>query len=73
VNWQGQGQDIGEFKYFRRWFEELSNRPGIKKGMAVGSDMQNDYASASPSELEALKKLLYNQRARPAPEHGGLE
>ena len=73
VNWQGQGQDIDDFKYFRRWFEELSNRPAVQKGMAVGSEMQNDRSGLSKSDLVALQKLLYNQRARPAPEHGGLE
>ena len=26
VSWEGQGQDIDEFKYFRRWFEELGER-----------------------------------------------
>ena len=73
VNWQGQGQDIDDFKYFKRWFEELSNRPAVQKGMAVGSEMQNDRSGLSKSDLVALQKLLYNQRARPAPEHGGLE
>ena len=27
VNWKAQGQDIEEFKYFKRWFEELGARP----------------------------------------------
>src|SRR6266403_1414655 len=35
VNWKAQGQDIDEFKYFKRWFEELSVRPAVQKGMAV--------------------------------------
>ena len=29
VNWQGQGQDINEFKYFKRWFEEIGKRPAV--------------------------------------------
>ena len=73
VNWEGQGQDINEFKYFKRWFEELKERPGVKRGMAVGSDMNNDYSQYSKEEIEALRSLLYNQRARPAPETGGIE
>ena len=28
VNAEAQGQDINEFKYFKRWFEEVGNRPG---------------------------------------------
>ncbi len=73
VNWEGQGQDINEFVYFKRWFEELSERPAVQRGMAVGSDMNNDYSKMSPEEIDQLKKLLYNQRARPAPKTGGLE
>ena len=73
VNWEGQGQNINEFKYFKRWFDELSERPAVQRGMAVGANMQNDYSKLSKEELDALRALLYNQRARPAPETGGLE
>lgn len=73
INWQGQGQDLNEFKYFKRWFEEMSDRPAVQRGMAVGSDMNNDYSGYSKEEVKALRGLLYNQRARPAPESGGIE
>jgi len=71
MNWEGQGIDISEFPYFGRWFRELGERPGVQRGMAVGSDLSVDYAKLSPEQIEGLKKLLYNQRARPAPD-GGL-
>jgi GST-like protein len=67
VNWEGQGQDINEFKYFKRWFEELSERPAVASGMAVGSDLAEDFSKLSAAEIERRKALLYNQRARPAP------
>ena len=67
VNWQSQGQDIEEFKYFKRWFEEVGNRPAVQKGMAVGSDLAGDPSKLSAEEQERRAKLLYNQRARPAP------
>lgn len=67
VNWQGQGQDLNEFKYFKRWFEELSARPGVQRGMAVSSGDTEDPTSLTPEERERRAKLLYNQRARPAP------
>ncbi|MEX0942738.1 MAG: glutathione S-transferase N-terminal domain-containing protein [Pseudomonadales bacterium] len=73
VNHEGQGQNINDFKYFKRWFEELSNRPAVIKGMAAGSEMRNDTSQLSKEEAAELRKLLYNQRARPAPETGGLE
>ena len=67
VNWEAQGQDINEFKYFKRWFEELSQRDAVQKGMAAGSDLAEDYSQLPQEELERRRKLLYNQRARPVP------
>jgi GST-like protein len=71
VGWEAQGQDIEEFPYFKRWFEELSARPGVKRGMEVGSEFSVDYSKLGEEDIERLKSLLYNQRARPAPQ-GGL-
>lgn len=73
VNWAFQGQDLNEFKYFKRWYDELSERPAVKRGMDVGSDMRNDPDSLSDEEKAQLRAMLYNQRARPAPQTGGLE
>ena len=28
VNWKAQGQDIEEFNYFKRWFDEIERAPG---------------------------------------------
>jgi GSH-dependent disulfide-bond oxidoreductase len=67
VNWKVQGQDIEEFKYFKRWFEEVGNRPAVKRGMAVGAELQQDPSTLPPEEQERRRKILYNQRARPAP------
>jgi GST-like protein len=71
VNWKAQGQDIEEFPYFKRWFDELGARPAVQRGMAAGSDLSLDPAKLTPEEAERVRKLLYNQRARPAPP-GGL-
>ena len=73
VNWQAQGQNMEDFKYFKRWFNELSERPAVQRGMAVGADMQNNYSNLPKEEIVKLRALLYNQRARPAPATGGLE
>lgn len=68
VGWESQGQNIDDFKHFKRWFEEISARPAVERGMAVGSDFGNDFSKLSDEEKKALRKLLYNQRARPAPD-----
>lgn len=68
VNWKGQGIDIEEFKYFKRWFEELMARPAVVKGLAVTAGLPpEDPALMTPEEQERRRSLLYNQRARPAP------
>jgi GST-like protein len=71
VNWQGQGQDIAEFPYLRRWQAEMAARPAVQKGMAVGAGLSEDPASLPPEERERRARILYNQRARPSPP-GGL-
>lgn len=71
VGWEKQGIDIDEFPYFKRWFEALGARPGVQRGMQVGHDMTVDPAGFTKERIEELRSLLYNQRARPAPE-GGL-
>jgi len=71
VGWEAQGQDIEEFPYFKRWFEELTARPGVKRGMEVGSEFSVDYSKLGEDDIKRLKRMLYNQRARPAPA-GGL-
>jgi GST-like protein len=71
VNWRGQGQDIAEFPYFQRWLNALAARPAVAKGMAVGADLSVDPATLPQEERDRRAKLLYNQRARPAPA-GGL-
>jgi GSH-dependent disulfide-bond oxidoreductase len=71
TNWQAQGQDIEEFPYFKRWLTELGERPGVQRGMAVGSDLPEDPAKLSEEERNRRAGLLFNQRARKAPA-GGL-
>jgi GST-like protein len=67
INWKGQGQDIEDFKYFKRWFETMGEREAVQRGMAVTAGPVQDPATLTPEERERLTKLLYNQRARPAP------
>jgi GST-like protein len=72
VGWEAQGIDIDEFRYFKRWLNELSERPALQTGMAVGEDLTQNYGQLSDAEIKQVVSLLYNQRARPAPETGGI-
>ena len=68
ASWELQGIDMGEFKYFKRWWDEMATRPAVVKGMAVTAGVEpEDISKLPPEELERRRKLLYNQRARPAP------
>jgi GST-like protein len=67
INYALQGIDLEEFKYFKRWFETMSAREAVQRGMSVTAGPAQDPASLGPEERERLAKLLYNQRARPAP------
>jgi GST-like protein len=67
ASWKLQGIDLDEFKYFKRWHEEMSARPAVERGMAVTAGPTEAISTLSPEELERRRKLLYNQRARPAP------
>jgi len=68
VGWEAQGQNIDDFKHFKRWFEAMGARPGVQRGMAVGNDLRMDFSELSDEEKQRLRSLLYNQRARPAPD-----
>jgi GST-like protein len=67
IGWKAQGENLDDFKYFKRWFEAMGARPGVQRGMAVSAGPTEDFADMSHEERERRVKLLYNQRARPAP------
>jgi GST-like protein len=67
VGWQAQGQDINEFKHFKRWFEAMSARPAVQRGIAATAGPAEDPTKVTPEEQARRTALLYNQRARPAP------
>jgi GST-like protein len=68
VGWQAQGQDINEFKHFKRWFDEVGARPGVQRGLAVGAGLSTDQSKLSPEEQASIRKILYNQRAISVPD-----
>ena len=39
----------------------------VQRGMAVGSDLSTDVTKLPPEEQARIRKILYNQRARPTP------
>ena len=68
VNWESQGQDIDQFRHVQRWFQEMGERDAVRRGMEAGSELGNDFSKLSDAEKAKLRRLLYNQRARPTPD-----
>jgi GST-like protein len=67
VNHKLQGQNLDDFKYMKRWFEELSARPAVQQGMQVGVGLSVDVTKLPAEEQARIRKIMYNQRARPVP------
>lgn len=65
ASWEYQGQSLDEFKYVKRWLDELAARPAVQRGMALGRDLSEDVSKLSSEEQERRSKVLSHQRARP--------
>ena len=67
MNWKLQGQDIEDFKYLKVWHDKMSARPAVQKGMAVGTGLSVDVTKLPPEDQVRIRRIMYNQRARPVP------
>jgi hypothetical protein len=56
-----------EFPNVKRWLEEISERPAVKKAMAMGPEFREDPTSISAEEQARRRKLVADQRAQPIP------
>lgn len=59
---QAQGQNLAAFPHLKGWFERLSARPAVQRGLAVGKDLR-----AAPVDLRSnqdARRLLFGQRPR---------
>ncbi|MGH6876260.1 MAG: glutathione S-transferase N-terminal domain-containing protein [Rhizomicrobium sp.] len=63
AGWKMRGIELDEFPNVKRWLSEVGERPAVRKGMAVGAELQEDPATLSDEEKARRLKLLTNQRA----------
>ena len=61
-------EDVSRFKHVKRWLDELAERPGVQRGMAVGAELRQANSDVSPEEQARRDAVLSHQRARPAPD-----
>ena len=59
--WERLGQDIEEFPNLKVWLERVGNRPGVRRGNAVGADLRP--ANYNLGDDPEAKKILFGQRA----------
>ena len=52
------GNDVRRFPNLKRWYDELKNRPAVRRGIDLGSDWKRTEATD-----DAAKALLFNQNA----------
>ena len=64
---EGAGQDIDEFPHFKRWFEEIGERPAVKRGMAAGADLSVVVSKLPPEEQARIRP----HHVQPARDPGG--
>jgi GST-like protein len=67
AGWKMRGIDLAEFPHVKRWLAEIGERPAVRKGMAIGAELQEDPETLSVEEKARRQKLLTNQRATPIP------
>lgn len=59
VPYEKQGQDLNEFPHLKRWFEEIAERPGVKKAYSLAEKYQ------VPTQMDdEAKKILFGQGKR---------
>ena len=60
--------DLNKFKEVRRWFDDLKNRPAVRKGMDVGKDVRNFGQKPTKESLKMMFQQDSNSIAKAAAE-----
>ncbi|MDQ9170633.1 glutathione binding-like protein [Oxalobacteraceae bacterium R-40] len=50
-SWQNQGIDWADFPHAKRWFDEINERPAVKRGVAVLADTRKSLTDEKSKEI----------------------
>jgi len=50
-NWKNQGIEIDEFPHFKKWFEKISARPAVRRGVEVLTNLRKPLMDDKAKEL----------------------
>ncbi len=64
-NWKRQGQNIDDFPHMKEWHERIAARPAVQRGRIVGEYLRDPNYQIGHDPIAS--KILFGQRARPAP------
>ena len=58
-SYKHQGQDLEDFPNLKRWFETITARPAVERGVVLGQEYRRNLADDKDAQ-----KILFGQRAR---------
>jgi GST-like protein len=58
-SYKNQGQDLDDFPNMKRWFEAISARPAVVRGVEIGQEHRRNLADDKEAQ-----KVLFGQKAR---------
>ena len=61
IPYERQGQDLNEFEYLKKWFDNMKNRKAVEKGVNVGKEEREKMNLATDKEAQ---KIMFGQKAR---------
>lgn len=54
--WQGQEQTLDDKPHLKRWLDELSARPAVQRGRALGAEARSDLATDKDAQKVLFKR-----------------
>ncbi len=64
ASWENQGQVLEDYPHLKEWFDRLSSRPAVQRGIAFGHDWTRTAKTASDRKQEW--RIMFEQKHSPS-------